>query len=59
MIFERNSKNKFVFFLFYSYLSSKMRKIACSTSETVHKAVEDFVGDAEPTDDFTKMCIKM
>ena len=32
---------------------------ARQTSETVHKAVEDFVGEAEPTDDLTKMCIKM
>ena len=29
------------------------------TSETIHKAVEDFVGEAEPRDDLTKMCIKM
>lgn len=29
------------------------------TSETIHKAVEEFVGDAEPSDDLTKMCIKM
>jgi hypothetical protein len=28
-------------------------------SETIHKAVEEFVGGAEPTDDLTKMCIKM
>lgn len=28
-------------------------------SETVHKAVEDFVGGAEPSDDLTKMCIKL
>lgn len=28
-------------------------------SETIHKAVEDFVGDAEPSDDLTKLCIKM
>ena len=32
---------------------------ARETSETVHRAVEDFVGDAEPSDDLTKMCIKM
>ena len=32
---------------------------ARQTSETIHKAVEDFVGDAEPSDDLTKMCIKM
>ncbi len=32
---------------------------ARQTSETVHKAVEEFVGDAEPSDDLTKMCIKM
>ena len=29
------------------------------TSETIHKAVEEFVGEAEPSDDLTKMCIKM
>lgn len=28
-------------------------------SETIHRAVEEFVGDAEPSDDLTKMCIKM
>ena len=28
-------------------------------SETIHKAVEEFVGEAEPSDDLTKMCIKM
>ena len=32
---------------------------ARQTSETVHKAVEDFVDGAEPSDDLTKMCIKM
>jgi serine phosphatase RsbU (regulator of sigma subunit) len=32
---------------------------ARETSETIHKAVADFVGDAEPSDDLTKMCIKM
>ena len=32
---------------------------ARQTSETIHKAVADFVGDAEPSDDLTKMCIKM
>lgn len=32
---------------------------ARQTSEFVHKAVEEFVGDAEPSDDLTKMCIKM
>ena len=32
---------------------------ARQTSEMIHKAVEDFVGDAEPSDDLTKMCIKM
>ena len=32
---------------------------ARQTSETIHKAVEDFVGNAEPSDDLTKMCIKM
>jgi serine phosphatase RsbU (regulator of sigma subunit) len=32
---------------------------ARQTSETIHKAVAEFVGDAEPSDDFTKMCIKL
>ena len=32
---------------------------ARQTSESIHKAVEDFVGEAEPSDDLTKMCIKM
>lgn len=32
---------------------------AQATSETIHRAVEDFVGDAEPSDDLTKMCIKV
>jgi len=32
---------------------------ARQTSETIHKAVEDFVGNAEPSDDLTKMCIIM
>lgn len=32
---------------------------ARETSETIHKAVEEFVGCAEPSDDLTKMCIKM
>ena len=32
---------------------------ARQTSETIHKAVEEFVGDAEPSDDLTKMCIIM
>lgn len=32
---------------------------ARQTSETIHKAVEDFVGDAEPSDDLTKMCVIM
>ena len=32
---------------------------ARQTSEQIHKAVEDFVGGAEPSDDLTKMCIKM
>ncbi|MBR1449709.1 MAG: serine/threonine-protein phosphatase [Prevotella sp.] len=32
---------------------------ARQTSESVHKAVEEFVGDAEPSDDLTKMCIIM
>lgn len=31
---------------------------ACSY-EAIHKAVEEFVGGAEPSDDLTKMCIKM
>jgi hypothetical protein len=29
------------------------------TEETIHRAVEEFVGEAEPSDDLTKMCIKM
>ena len=32
---------------------------ARKTSETIHKAVEEFVGEAEPSDDLTKMCIKL
>ena len=32
---------------------------ARQTSETIHKAVEEFVGNAEPSDDLTKMCIKL
>ena len=32
---------------------------ARQTSEAIHKAVEEFVGEAEPSDDLTKMCIKM
>ena len=32
---------------------------ARETSETIHKAVEEFVGGAELSDDLTKMCIKM
>lgn len=32
---------------------------ARETSEAIHKAVEDFVGEAEPSDDLTKMCIKL
>lgn len=32
---------------------------ARQTSEAIHKAVEEFVGDAERSDDLTKMCIKM
>ena len=32
---------------------------ARQTSETIHKAVEEFVGEAEPSDDLTKLCIKM
>ena len=32
---------------------------ARETSEAIHKAIEDFVGNAEPCDDLTKMCIKM
>lgn len=32
---------------------------AQQTSEAIHKAVEEFVGEAEPSDDLTKMCIKM
>ena len=37
----------------------KKVKDAKHTSEAVHKAVEEFVGDAAPSDDLTKMCIKM
>ena len=32
---------------------------ARQTAETIHKAVEDFVGGAVPSDDLTKMFIKM
>ena len=32
---------------------------ARQTSEAIHKAVEEFVGGAEPSDDLTKLCIKM
>ena len=32
---------------------------ARQTSETIHKAVEEFVGETEPSDDLTKMCIIM
>ena len=32
---------------------------ARQTSEKIHQAVEDFVGGAEPSDDLTKMCIKI
>jgi len=32
---------------------------ARETSEYVHEAVEQFVGEAEPSDDLTKMCIKL
>ena len=32
---------------------------ARETSEAIHRAVEDFVGGAEPSDDLTKMCIIM
>ena len=32
---------------------------AQQTSEVVHRAVKDFVGEAEPSDDLTKMCIKL
>ena len=32
---------------------------ARQTSEAIHRAVEEFVGGAEPSDDLTKMCIKM
>ncbi len=32
---------------------------ARQTSETIHRAVEEFVGDADPSDDLTKLCIKM
>ena len=39
----------------------KVKKATQSTKyeETIHRAVEEFVGDAEPSDDLTKMCIKM
>jgi serine phosphatase RsbU (regulator of sigma subunit) len=32
---------------------------AKQTSEVIHRAVEQFVGEAEPSDDLTKMCIKV
>ena len=32
---------------------------AQQTSEVIHQAVEKFVGEAEPSDDLTKMCIKV
>jgi serine phosphatase RsbU (regulator of sigma subunit) len=32
---------------------------ARETSEAIHRAVAEFVGGAEPSDDLTKMCIKM
>jgi len=32
---------------------------ARETSEAIHKAVEEFVGEAGPSDDLTKMCIKL
>lgn len=32
---------------------------ARQTSETIHKAVEEFVGETEPSDELTKMCIIM
>ena len=32
---------------------------ARQTSEAIHQAVAEFVGDAEPSDDLTKMCIKV
>ena len=32
---------------------------ARQTSEGIHKAIEEFVGSAEQSDDLTKMCIKM
>ena len=32
---------------------------AQQTSEAVHEAVEEFVGEAAPSDDLTKMCIKL
>jgi len=35
------------------------RGSARQTSEYVHNAVKDFVGDAEASDDVTKMCIKL
>ena len=45
-----------------------MKRVACLvfltlllslTGVTSVRAVEEFVGDAEPSDDLTKMCIKM
>ena len=32
---------------------------AQQTSEAVHRTIEDFVGEANPSDDMTKMCIKV
>jgi serine phosphatase RsbU (regulator of sigma subunit) len=32
---------------------------ARETSETIHKAVEEFVGSAEPSDDLTMLCLKI
>ena len=32
---------------------------ARQTSEQIHKAVEDFVGGAEPSDDLTMLCLKI
>lgn len=34
-------------------------KLQTLADEAIHKAVEEFVGGAEPSDDLTKMCIKM
>ena len=53
---------KFSSFMYVDRLKALLRNdlgTARETSETIHKAVEEFVGSAEPSDDLTKMCIKM